>query len=49
MQRRTRGACFAIAALLGACGGSGGNADHTIEDGPELAGRAVYEADLDGL
>jgi hypothetical protein len=48
MHCSSRTAAFA-AALLAACGGGAESADHEIPESAELAGKAFYVADLDGL
>lgn len=49
MHRISRRFAFGSLALVAACGSSGEGSDHAIADAPELAGKAFYEADLDGL
>jgi hypothetical protein len=49
MHRIPRRFALGSLALFAACGSSSENADHAIADAPELAGKAFYEADLDGL
>jgi hypothetical protein len=48
MHTPSRSAAF-LALSLAACSGGADSADHEIPVAPELAGKAFYEADLDGL
>ncbi len=48
MHSPRRFAAF-LALSLAACSGGSDSADHEIPAGAELAGKAFYEADLDGL